>query len=69
MADRSPSPGESTPSKDVCDKCGSGAVFATPGGLLCPKHALDVIEGVDEWVPLLRTPDGDQDRLEVGELG
>ena len=63
MTDRSPNPGEPSPSQGVCDHCGSGAVFSTPDGLLCAKHALELIDGRDDWIPLLRTPDGHQDRL------
>jgi hypothetical protein len=55
---------DSIPERDSCEKCGSGAVFATPEGLLCAKHALELIDGKDDWIPLLRTPDGRTDRPE-----
>jgi hypothetical protein len=44
--------------------CGSGAFVATPEGFLCALHSLEVIDTVQDWVPLLRTTDGRDDRLE-----
>jgi hypothetical protein len=50
-----------------CDECESDAVFATPDGVLCARHALKLIASNVEWLPRLRTPDGRQDRLEESE--
>lgn len=67
MTDRSQDSRETPRSQNACDHCGSGAVFATPEGLICAKHALQLIDGRDDWQPLLRTPDNREDHVESGD--